>query len=122
MIYELARRGWVCVAINYRLSPQATWPDHIVDCKRAIAWVRDHIAEYGGDPGFIAVSGGRPAATCLRCWPSPPTEPEWQPGFEHLDTSVDACLPFYGVYDITGRPGAAPAPTVPGCSTSSSVG
>ena len=58
MMHELVQRGWVCVAINYRLSPKATWPDHIVDCKRAVAWVREHIAEYGGDPSFIAVSGG----------------------------------------------------------------
>ncbi len=58
MMHELVQRGWVCVSINYRLSPRATWPAHIVDCKRAVAWVRQHIAEYGGDPGFIAVSGG----------------------------------------------------------------
>ncbi len=50
MMYELVARGWVCVAINYRLSPKATWPDHIVDVKRAVAWVKEHIAEYGGDP------------------------------------------------------------------------
>ena len=50
MMHELVQRGWVCVAINYRLSPRATWPAHIVDCKRAVAWVREHIAEYGGDP------------------------------------------------------------------------
>ena len=58
MMHELVQRGWVCVSINYRLSPRATWPAHIVDCKRAVGWVRQHIAEYGGDPGFIAVSGG----------------------------------------------------------------
>ena len=45
MMHELIERGWVCVAINYRLSSRATWPDHVVDCKRAIAWVREHIAE-----------------------------------------------------------------------------
>ena len=69
MMYELVARGWVCVAINYRLSPKATWPDHIVDAKRAVAWVKEHIAEYGGDPSFVAVSGDRPAATCARCSP-----------------------------------------------------
>ncbi len=58
MMYELVARGWVCVAINYRLSPEATWPDHIVDAKRAVAWVKEHVAEYGGDPSFVAVSGG----------------------------------------------------------------
>ena len=58
LMCHLAARGWVCVAINYRLSPKATWPDHIVDCKRALAWVREHIAEYGGDPDYVVVTGG----------------------------------------------------------------
>src|SRR5262249_29218696 len=39
LMYHLASRGWVCVAINYRLSPRATWPDHLVDCKQALAWI-----------------------------------------------------------------------------------
>ena len=50
MMYELVARGWVCVAINYRLSPKATWPDHIVDAKRAVAWVKEHIARLRGRP------------------------------------------------------------------------
>ncbi len=29
-------------------------------------------------------------------------DPVFQPGFEAADTSVDACLPFYGVMDMTG--------------------
>jgi acetyl esterase/lipase len=104
MMHELVQRGWVCVAINYRLSPRATWPAHIVDCKRAVAWVRQHIAEYGGDPGFIAVSGGSAGGHLSSLLALTPNEPEWQPGFEALDTSVDACVPFYGVYDMTGDP------------------
>ena len=55
---HLAARGWVCVATNYRLSPSATFPDHLIDVKRALAWVREHIAEYGGDPDFVVVTGG----------------------------------------------------------------
>ncbi len=58
LMSHLAELGWVCVSINYRLSPRHTWPDHIVDVKRAIAWVKDNIADYGGDPDFIAVTGG----------------------------------------------------------------
>ena len=106
MMHELARRGWVCVAINYRLSPRATWPDHIVDCKRAVAWVREHIAEYGGDPAFIAVSGGSAGGHLSSLLALTPNQPEWQPGFEDIDTSVDACIPFYGVYDMTVDPAA----------------
>lgn len=102
MMHELIQRGWVCVAINYRLSPKATWPDHIVDCKRAVAWVRAHIAEYGGDPGFIAVSGGSAGGHLSALVALTPDEADWQPGFEDADTSVDACIPYYGVYDMTG--------------------
>jgi acetyl esterase/lipase len=104
LMHELVQRGWVCVAINYRLSPRATWPAHIVDCKRAIAWVRQHIAEYGGDPDFIAVTGGSAGGHLSSLLALTPNEPEWQPGFEDLDTSVDACVPFYGVYDMTVDP------------------
>ncbi|MHB1711350.1 MAG: alpha/beta hydrolase fold domain-containing protein [Acidimicrobiales bacterium] len=104
MMHELIQRGWICVAINYRLSPKATWPDHIVDCKRAVAWVRDHISEYGGDPGFIAVSGGSAGGHLSSLLALSPNDPVWQPGFEEADTSVDACIPFYGVYDMTGDP------------------
>ncbi len=101
MLLEFARRGWVCVTINYRLSPKATWPDHIVDCKMAIAWVKEHIAEYGGDPGFIAVSGGSAGGHLSALLALTPGDRSFQPGFEDKDTSVDACVPVYGVYDMT---------------------
>jgi acetyl esterase/lipase len=104
LMHELVQRGWVCVSINYRLSPRATWPAHIVDCKRAVAWVRSHIAEYGGDPNFIAISGGSAGGHLCALLALTPGLPEWQPGFEEADTSVDACLPFYGVYDMTVDP------------------
>jgi acetyl esterase/lipase len=108
MLLELARRGWVCVTINYRLSPKATWPDHIVDCKMAIAWVREHIAEYGGDPEFLAVSGGSAGGHLSALVALTPGDSSFQPGFEEKDTRVDACVPVYGVYDMTctSEPGA----------------
>jgi len=40
MMLHLAARGWVCVTANYRLSPKVRFPDHIVDCKEALAWSR----------------------------------------------------------------------------------
>ncbi len=104
MMYELVARGWVCVAINYRLSPKATWPDHIVDAKRAVAWVKEHIAEYGGDPSFIAVSGGSAGGHLCALLALSEGDPAFQPGFEGADTAVQACVPFYGVMDMTGSP------------------
>jgi acetyl esterase/lipase len=99
LMTELATRGWVCVAINYRLSPRATWPEHVIDCKRALAWIRDHIHEYGGDPGFVAATGGSAGGHLSSLVALTPGDPIYQPGFEEADTSVAACVPFYGVYD-----------------------
>jgi acetyl esterase/lipase len=102
MMYELVARGWVCVAINYRLSPKSAWPAHIVDVKKAVAWVRDHITEYGGDPSFIAVSGGSAGGHLSSLLALTAGDPAFQPGFEQADASVDACVSFYGVMDMTG--------------------
>ena len=45
LMYHMAQRGWLCVAINYRLSPSAAFPAHIIDVKKAIAWVRENIRD-----------------------------------------------------------------------------
>ncbi|MCU1426651.1 MAG: carboxylesterase family protein [Actinomycetia bacterium] len=103
LMYHLAQRGWVCVAINYRLSPKATWPDHLVDCKLAIKWLREHIAEYGGDPNYIVVTGGSAGGHLTAMVGLSANDPEFQPGFEAVDTSVRAMVPFYGIYDWSDR-------------------
>jgi acetyl esterase/lipase len=54
---SLARQGYVAVLINYRLSPSVRHPEHVKDVARAFAWVRKHIAEYGGDPDRIVLMG-----------------------------------------------------------------
>ena len=109
LMRHLAAKGWVCVAINYRLSPRDAWPAHIVDVKRAIAWVKEHIAEYGGDPGYLAITGGSAGGHLAALAALTPNEPAWQPGFEEADTTVQAAVPFYGVYDFAGSTGLATA-------------
>ncbi len=97
---RLRTAGWVCVPISYRLSPRATWPDHIVDVKRALAWVKANIADYGGDPDFVVITGGSAGGHLSSLAALTPDEAEFQPGFEDADTSVAAAVPFYGVYDL----------------------
>lgn len=109
LMNHLAARGWVCFAPNYRLSPRATWPEHLVDVKRAIAWVREHGEEYGADPGFLVLTGGSAGGHLTALAALTPNEPAWQPGFESADTSVTACVPYYGVYDIAGETGTTAA-------------
>jgi acetyl esterase/lipase len=103
LMRKMASDGWVCVAINYRLSPKATFPDHIVDVKRSLAWVREHIHEYGGDPSTLVITGGSAGGHLAALAALTPNDPRFQPGFEDADTSVSACIPFYGVYDLCDR-------------------
>jgi acetyl esterase/lipase len=109
LMHHLARHGWVCVAPNYRRSPDATFPDHLVDVKRALGWVREHAADYGGDPALVAITGGSAGGHLAALAALTPNEPEYQPGFEDIDTSVSACVVFYGAYDLTGRFGGVGA-------------
>lgn len=103
LFYRLARRGWVVLDIRYPLSPAATFPDHIIGVNRAIAWAKSEGVVYGVDPLRVAISGGSSgahlAALAALTW----DEPGLQPGFEEADTSVIACVPFYGIYDLLVR-------------------
>lgn len=58
---SLAKRGFVCFAIDYRLAPADKFPAQIDDCREAVKWIRQHSAEYKVDPdklGAIGYSAG----------------------------------------------------------------
>jgi acetyl esterase/lipase len=105
LMNHMASRGWVCVSVDYRLSPFATFPAHIIDCKRALAWVRQNIVRWGGDPAFVVATGGSAGGHLCSLLALSANDPAWQPGFEDADTRVQGCVPFYGVYDFTERSG-----------------
>ncbi len=109
LMRHMAARGWVCVAINYRLSPRHAFPAHLVDVKAAIAWIRRNGESYGADPRFVAVTGGSAGGHLAALAALTPGQPEYQPGFEDADTSVQAAVPHYGVYDLAGATGSAKA-------------
>jgi acetyl esterase/lipase len=55
---EGLKRGYAVVAINYRLSGEATFPALVHDAKAAVRWIRAHAHQYGFDPKRIAAWGG----------------------------------------------------------------
>jgi acetyl esterase/lipase len=103
LLHHLAALGWVIVAPNYRHSPDARFPAQLIDCKCAMAWVRAHIAEYGGDPHWVAVAGGAAGAHLAALLALTFDDAELQPGFEHIDTRPAACVTLYGIYDFICR-------------------
>jgi acetyl esterase/lipase len=55
---SLARRlGALVVSPDYRLAPEHPFPAATNDTVAVLRWAADHIADYGGDPQWIAVGG-----------------------------------------------------------------
>jgi acetyl esterase/lipase len=106
LMVHMAARGWVCFDVNYPLSPRARWPEHLIALKRAIKWIREHAAEYGADPTFLAVTGGSAGGHLAAMLALTGNDATLQPGFEDADTSVQACVPMYGMYDFTDESGS----------------
>lgn len=75
-----ARDGVVAVTVNYRLGvdgfahlPGRTDNRGLLDQVAALAWVRDNIAAFGGDPGAVTIAGesaGAMSVTTLTAMPA----------------------------------------------------
>jgi acetyl esterase/lipase len=53
----LARRGYVAVVPDYRIFPEVCYPDFLDDGALVVRWVKDNIAQFGGDPEKIFLKG-----------------------------------------------------------------
>lgn len=53
----LAKRGFLVAVPDYRLYPDVKFPDFLHDCAAATAFVINHAAEYGGNPGEVFLVG-----------------------------------------------------------------
>ena len=53
----LARRGYVTVVPDYRVYPSVRFPAFLEDNAKAVRWVRDNAAKFGGDPETIYLMG-----------------------------------------------------------------
>jgi arylformamidase len=50
-------RGFIFVSINYRLIPEVDVTQQMQDITKAVAWVKENILQYGGDPSRIILLG-----------------------------------------------------------------
>lgn len=54
---RLAQEGFITVIPDFRKYPEARFPVFVEDGAKALAWVSDHIAEYGGRQNAIHLAG-----------------------------------------------------------------
>jgi len=62
-LHELISHGIAVASADYRMYPDANYPDFIEDTAKAVAWVKTHIGEYGKCDGIFV--GGSSAGGYL---------------------------------------------------------
>jgi len=103
-IPELVSRGYMVVAVNYRLAPKYKFPCQIEDVRAAVCFLRSNAEYYGIDPGRIGVfgesAGGHLAAllgvtggSCLCCGDSGCT-------CQNQSSAVQAVVDLFGPADL----------------------
>jgi acetyl esterase/lipase len=88
-----ADHGLVGVTINYRLAPQFQWPSGIEDLAQAVAWLKAHAAEYGGDPDKIFLWGHSAGAAHVGDYVAHQTA-------TGADTGIAGAILTSGFYDL----------------------
>ena len=100
LMSHMAAQGWVCFSVVHRFSPEIVFPEHLIDIKRALHWVKKNAGEYGVDPDFVVATGGSAGGHLASLMALTQNRPEFQPGFEKADTGIQGCVSLYGVYEF----------------------
>jgi arylformamidase len=90
----LVRHGITAVILNYPLCPAVTLDAAVAAARDAVDWIARHIAEYGGAPGQITLSGHSAgahliAAVLAEDWPARGLSPDL----------VKSAIMISGIYD-----------------------
>jgi len=100
LIQHMAAKGWLVADINYRLGPKNRFPTLIEDVLRAIHWIKQNAAQYGGDANFVAITGGSAGGHLTALATLKHDHAPFKQGFESADCSVQAAVPVYGKFDL----------------------
>jgi acetyl esterase/lipase len=103
MLHEFVERGWIAVACNYRLAPRHPWPAQIEDVMRTLAWIKQHVAAYGGDPDRVVIAGGSAGGHLAALVALAGGDGAWRPpDAGATDLTVRGAISLYGVLEMTG--------------------
>lgn len=97
------RRGYAVVSLNHRFSYEAKFPQPLFDVKAAIRFLRANAEKYCLDTKHFAAAGnsaGAYFATMLGVTAGIPAFEDPDMGNPGVDTSVQAVIGLYGVYDM----------------------
>ena len=93
MLWQV-ERGYGLASIEYRLTGQGTFPDHIIDCKDALIYLKQNAGKYGYDASRIVVAGDSAGGHLAALMGTSVGHADWEP--EGADCSVLAVVDYYG--------------------------
>ncbi len=100
---EGLKRGYAVVAVNYRLSWEATFPASVHDVKAAVRWIRAHAERYHLNPDRIAAWGGSAGANLAAMLGTSAGVPELEDlslGHPEQPSHVQAVVAWFGPTDF----------------------
>jgi acetyl esterase/lipase len=100
---EGLQRGYAVVAVNYRLSWEATFPALVQDVKAAVRWVRGNADFYYLDPGRMAAWGGSAGgylSTMLGVSAGIPELEDLSLGYPDQPSNVQVVVDWFGPTDF----------------------
>ncbi|MFN8220346.1 MAG: alpha/beta hydrolase [Fimbriimonadales bacterium] len=100
---ELANRGYLAAAVQYRLAPKYKWPAMEDDVQTAVRYLRANKDKYGLDPNRVAALGfsaGGHLALLLGTRETRDPKPADYPG---VSSKVNVVVDFFGPTDLTSE-------------------
>ena len=97
----LAEHGYIAVPVEYRLSPEASYPAAVDDINSAVTWIREHGQNFGVDTSKIVIlgcsAGGQLAGLIgLKYGTYSDTE-------EKIQKKINAIIDIDGIMDFTSK-------------------
>jgi arylformamidase len=92
-----AQQGWIGVTMTYRLAPTHRWPSGPEDMARAIVWLREHIAAFGGNPQKIFLVGQSAGAAHVAAYVA-------HERFHPVTAGIAGAVMISGVLDLSTQP------------------
>lgn len=99
----LVKEGFAVASIEYRLAPEAAFPDPLHDCKAAIRFLRANAAQHNIDPNRIGVAGASAGGhlAALVGMTGDDAKLEGTLGTQGVSSRVQAVCDYFGPTDLT---------------------
>jgi acetyl esterase len=114
MAHYITNHGYVVFNINYRVLPDVKMEQIVNDAMGAVIWVKEHAAEYNGDPSKVAVTGDSAGGHLTAMIVTQAGNPAFTPSYKgngKTDLSVTCAAPSYGFLNFESASKIIPSVT-----------